>query len=149
MYEMKKEVVYDDFSKDKEMFDFSNYSDGSKYYDNSNKLVIGKMKDETVGITINEFVGLKPKMYLSLLDDSSEHKKANGVYKSVVEALNQDEYKDVLLNKKSLRHSTNRIQSKDHRIGTYKINEIFLSFLDNKIYIKNNGYHGLALGYQS
>ena len=26
------------------MFDFSNYSTKSKYYDNSNKLVIGKMK---------------------------------------------------------------------------------------------------------
>ena len=30
----------------KKMFDFSNYSTKSKYYDNSNKLVIGKMKDK-------------------------------------------------------------------------------------------------------
>ena len=86
MYEMKKEVVYEDFSKDKEMFDFSKYFAESKYYDNSDKLVIGKTKDETSGITINEFFGLKSKMYLSLLDDSSEHRKANGVYKSVVKA---------------------------------------------------------------
>ena len=35
------------------------------------------------------------------------------------------EYKDVLLNKKCLRHSMNRIQSKDHKIGTYEINKIF------------------------
>ena len=42
------------------MFDFSNYSTKSKYCDNSNKLVIGKMKDETAGIAIEEFVGLKP-----------------------------------------------------------------------------------------
>ena len=28
------------------MFDFSNYSAKSKYYHNSNKLVVGKMKDE-------------------------------------------------------------------------------------------------------
>ena len=42
------------------MFDFSNYSTKSKYYDNSNKLVIGKMKNETAGIAIEEFVGLKP-----------------------------------------------------------------------------------------
>ena len=27
------------------MFDFSNYSTKSKYYDNSNKLVIGKMPE--------------------------------------------------------------------------------------------------------
>ena len=32
MYESKTEDVYEDFSKDKEMFNFSNYSAGSKYY---------------------------------------------------------------------------------------------------------------------
>lgn len=43
----KKETdVYDDFSKDKELFHFSNYSAKSKYYDNSNSLGVGKMKDE-------------------------------------------------------------------------------------------------------
>ena len=41
----------------------------------------------------------------------------------------------------------NRIQSKDHKIGTYEINEISLSFLDDKIHIQNNGYDGLTLGY--
>ena len=38
MYEIKTEDVYDDFSSDKEIFDFSNYLTKSKYYDNSNKL---------------------------------------------------------------------------------------------------------------
>ena len=33
MYEIKTEDIYDDFSSDKEMFDFSNYSFMSKYYD--------------------------------------------------------------------------------------------------------------------
>ena len=42
--EIKTEDVYKDFSNDKKMFDFSNYSTKSKYYDNSNKLVVGKMK---------------------------------------------------------------------------------------------------------
>ena len=46
-----------------------------------------------------------------------------------------------------MRHSVNRIQSKDHRIGTHEINKISLSCFDDKIYIQNNGYHGLALGY--
>ena len=52
MYEIKTEDVYKDFSSNKEMFDFSNYSTKSKYYDDSNKLVIGKMKDETGGVPI-------------------------------------------------------------------------------------------------
>ena len=57
------------------MFEFRNYSAKSKYYDNSNKLVVGKMKDETASIAIEEFVGLKPKMYSYLVNDNSEHKK--------------------------------------------------------------------------
>ena len=71
-------LMYEDFSNDKEMFDFSNYSTKSKYYDNSKNLVVGKMKDETAGVGIKEFVGLKPKMYSYLVDDDSEHKKAKG-----------------------------------------------------------------------
>ena len=33
----------------------------------------------------------------------------------------------------------NRIQSKDHKIGTYEINKIALSCFDDKIYIQSNG----------
>ena len=75
MYEIKTEDVYEDFTKDKEMLDFSNYSAESKYYDDSNKLVVGKMKDETDGVALKEFVGVKPKMHSFLVDDNSEHKK--------------------------------------------------------------------------
>ena len=57
------------------MFDFSNYSAKSKYYDDTNKLMVGKMKDETAGVAIKELVGLKPKMYSFFIDESSEHKK--------------------------------------------------------------------------
>ena len=52
MYENKTEDVYEDFSSGKEIFDFSNYSNKSKFYDDLNKLVTGKMKDETGGIAI-------------------------------------------------------------------------------------------------
>ena len=74
MYEIKTEVFCKDFSSYKEMFDFNNYSTKSKYYGDSNKLVIGKMKDKTRGFAIDEFVGLKPKMY-SLLVDNNGYKK--------------------------------------------------------------------------
>ena len=37
MYEIRTEDTYENFSSNKEMFDFSNYSTDSKYYDNSNK----------------------------------------------------------------------------------------------------------------
>ena len=95
MYEIKTEDIYEDFSSDKEMFDFSNYSTKSKYYDNSKKLVIGKMKDETAGVAFKYFVGLKPKIY-SFLVDNSENKKAKGVMSNVFAAISHNEHKDVL-----------------------------------------------------
>ena len=50
-HKIKTVDVYEDFSKDKEMFDFSNYSTKSKYYDDSNKLVFSKIKDkQLVGV---------------------------------------------------------------------------------------------------
>ena len=63
MYEIKTQDVYEDFSNDKEMFDFGKYSTKSKYFDNSNKLVAGIRKDEIAGIAIEEFVELKSKVY--------------------------------------------------------------------------------------
>ena len=74
MYEIRTEDVYEDFSSYKQMFDFSNYSIKSKYYDNSNKLNIGKMKDETGGVAIEEYVGLKPKIYSFLIDNIKKQK---------------------------------------------------------------------------
>ena len=84
----------------------------------------------------------------SFLEDNNEHKKVKGVNKNVFTTISHNEYKDVLLNKKCMRHSMNRIQSRDHRVGTYKI-KISLSCSDGKIYFQNNGYDGLALGCQS
>ena len=101
--------VYEDFRSNKEMLDFSNYLTKSKYY-NSHKLAIGKMKDKTRGIAIGEFVGLKPKMY-SFLVDNNKHKKAKGVNKNVLAKISHNE---IFMNNKFLRHSLNRIQSKDH-----------------------------------
>ena len=66
---IKTEDVHENVIKDKEMFDFSNYSAKSQYYDNLNALVVSKMKDETGGLTIIEFV-LKSKMYSFLVDDT-------------------------------------------------------------------------------
>ena len=43
----------------KDLFNFSNYSKDSKFFDETNKKVIGKMKDEFGGVIVTEFVGLK------------------------------------------------------------------------------------------
>ena len=62
-YEIKTEDIYEDFYKDKDLFDFSNYPEELKFVDPSNRNEIGKMKDEYMGKINIEFVGLKSKMY--------------------------------------------------------------------------------------
>ena len=47
----------------KDLFDFNNYSKDSKFFDETNQKVIGKMKDEFGGVIVIESVGLKSKMY--------------------------------------------------------------------------------------
>ena len=94
------------------------------------------MKDETGGVAIEEFNGLKPKLY-SFFVDNTEYKNRKGVNRNVVATINHNEYKDLLLNSKCIRHL----------IGTQKINKVSLSCFDGKIYIQHNGYYRLALRY--
>ena len=109
MYEIKTKDVYQDFSCNKEMSDFSNYLIKSKYHNDWNKLVIGTMNDETTTrVAIEEFAGLKSKMYSFLIDNNSEYKKAKEVNRNIVEKITHNEYKDVLLNNNFIRHSMNR-----------------------------------------
>ena len=74
----------------------------------------------------------------SFLVNNNEHKKSNCVNRNVVATLSHNEYKHFLLNKKCLRHSMNRSQSKDHKIRTYEINNISLFCFDDKLYIQIN-----------
>ena len=78
-YEIKSEDVYEEFFKHKHLFDFSNYPEDSKFFDPTNKKVIGKMKDESEGKIIGEFVGLKSKMHSIKNIDGKETGTAKGV----------------------------------------------------------------------
>ena len=62
-YEIKLEDVYEELFKHEHLFDFSNFPKDSKFFDETNKKVIGKMKDEFGGGVVAEFVGLKSKRY--------------------------------------------------------------------------------------
>ena len=93
-YEIKSENVYEEFYKQKDLFDFSNYSKDSKFFDDANKNVIGKMKDEFGGVIIDKFVGLKSKMYSMKKSDGRESNSAKGV--NIATEFN--EFKDTLFN---------------------------------------------------
>lgn len=51
------------------MFDTSDYPEGHPQRSNDNKKVLGKFKDEAMGVAISEFIGLRPKLYTISLDE--------------------------------------------------------------------------------
>ena len=139
-YEIKSEDVSEEFFKHKHLFDFSNFSKNSKFCDSQNETVDGKMKDEYKGILINKFVWLKSKMHSMLSDDGKESNTQKGINTST----EFNEFKDTLLNKKIIRHKMKIIQSKKHKIGTYKINKILWLCFDDKRFDLDDGIHALA-----
>ena len=58
-------------------------------------------------------------------------------------------FKDVLFNKKIIRHKLKRIQIKKHKLGTHEIDKISLSCFDNKRYVLDDGIHTLSYFHKS
>ena len=105
------------------------------------------MKDEVKGNIINELVVLKSKLYSWVMVDK-ETKKAKGVNKNVFDSMRHKEYVNVLFGKKTMIHNIKRIKSKLHRIGTYDVWKISLSYFDDKRYILDDGINSLAYFYR-
>ena len=78
VYEVKSENVCEEFFKWKNLVDFSNHSKDSTFFNETNKKVIGKMKDEFGGVIVTEFVGLNSKMYSMKKTDGKEYNTAKG-----------------------------------------------------------------------
>ena len=98
------------------------------------------MKDEFGGVIVEEFVGLKSKMYSMKKIDGKECNTAKGV--SIATEFNK--FKDVLFNKKMLRHKMRKIQSKKHKLETHEIDKISFSCFDDKRYVLDDEIHTLA-----
>jgi len=146
-YHIKSEKdIYDEFWVDKNLFDNSDYPNSSKIFFNDNKKVIGKFKDKAAGKIINEFVGLKSKIYSYLIEEK-EHKKAKGVKKLVVKKdIKHNDYLDVLFNQKTMHHQMNTIRSELHQINSYHLNKVSLSPYDDKRYLLDDGITSLSYG---
>ena len=76
-------------------------------------------------------------------NDDKECNTAKGV--NVATEFN--EFKDVLFNKKIMKHKMRRIQSKKHEIGIHEIKKK-LSVFDDKRPVSNDGIHTWAYFYK-
>ena len=79
VYKIKSENVFEEFFKWKYLFNFSNHSKDSKFFNETNQKVIDKMKDEFREFIVSEFVRLKSKMYSMKKIDGKEHSTAKGL----------------------------------------------------------------------
>ena len=152
-YAIKSEDVYEEFFKHKYWFDFSNYPKDSKFFEETNKKVINKMKDESKRKIAGEFIGLKSKMHSVKKIDRKESSTTKGV--NIATKFN--DFKDTLFNKKIVRlmflktlfntkivrHKMRRIQCKKHKLGPYEINKISLLCFDDKGFVLEDGIHML------
>ena len=147
-YEIKTDDIYEDIWSEKEKFDLSEYPHSSKFYDPTNKKVLGMFKDETKSKPIVEFVGLKAKMY-SVKTTDSESKRAKGVKKAVIKKdIQHEKYKEILFKGGLMHVKMTTIRSDHHKLKTLTLNKIGLSAYDDKRYILSNGYDTLAYGYK-
>ena len=151
MYEIQTEDFYKDISVDvKHRFDTSNYPSNhpSGIPSGFNKKMIGMFKDEAGGKVIDEFVGLRSKLYSYKMLEGEESKKCKGVKKSVVKkSITHEDYKKCLFTGEEQLRRMNVIRSYNHEIYTEGINKVALSSSDDKRHILNDGVHTLALGY--
>ena len=79
-------------------------------------------------------------MHFMLSDDGKESNTTKGINT----ATEFNVFKDTSFNKKVIRDKMKRVQSKKHKIGTYEINKISLSFFDGKRFLLDDGIYALA-----
>ena len=151
MYEIQTKDFYKDISADvKHRFDTSDYPPDhpSGIPSGFNKKVFGKFKDEAAGEVIDEFVGLRAKLYSYKMLEGEEGKKFKGVKKSVVKkSITHEDYKKCLFTGKEQLRKMSIIRSYRHKIYTEEVNKIPICPIVDKRHIFEDGVHTLALGH--
>ena len=149
IYNICTEDIYKDMKEDSFRFDFSDYPQHHDLYSVVNKKVLGKMKDETSGKPIKEFVGLRAKMYSLVCHDNEELKRAKGIQKATLKNdIDHSNYLQALMNGTSFRHLMHSIRSSNHEIFSVEQNKVSLCPFDDKRYLLTDGITSLAYGHK-
>jgi hypothetical protein len=162
-YHIQTEDFYKDMKEDSSLFDMSGYIlDGYRSCDNTNKKVIGKFKDETDGVPIVEFCGLRSKMYSIKLDNGTEKKTGKGVQKNALKKkVSHEDYLQCLFPngtptlsclfnqecKTRQLVSFNVMRSFNHEIYGLKTTRVGLSCSNDKQYLLDDGISSYSYGH--
>ena len=159
LYRIEGQDVYAVMNEHAEEFDFSDYPYSHFCYDPKNKKVLGKFKDELFSLTLEEFIGLRPKCYSLLFYGKvvdniivntlvDEKQVAKGTKKTMKKRhLRHVHFKDVLENLVQVYIKQNNILSNKHSIGTYHQTKVSLTAYDTKRWILDDGVRTIAHGH--
>lgn len=155
-YQIFTDDLYEDMKKDSHLYDFSAYPKTHPCYDETNKKITGKFKDETNGLPVLEFVGLRSKMYSLLIDTDDDKKKEKKTGKGIQKAylkqkVKHIQYKQSLFGKtkKDIQHLAdfNLIRSSEHQLYSLNVKKVSLCSYDDKRFVKNDGHTCFSHGH--
>ena len=129
VYSIQTEDLYQDMWNDKHLYDLSDYPTDSNFYEDTNKKVVGKMKDEVPSGIVAEVVALKPKVYsikIMKLDSNggveyTTKKVLKGVQRDAQSVISHADYKKELENPEENTVTTRRIGSKLHKLYSIEV----------------------------
>ena len=128
MYEIETEDFYKDINDDVlTRFDTSNFPKDhpSGILTGANKKVPGLFKDEAGGEIIDEFCGLRAKLYSLKMYKGKEIKKCKGIKRSVVKnTIAHQDYIDTNFSGKLQMRTMNKIRSYKHELYTETVNKV-------------------------
>lgn len=147
-YHITTEDLYEDMKQELHLYDTGNYPQDHFLFSTVNKKVIGKLTDETGGLPISEFVGLRPKMYSIKLEDGKEKKTGKGIKKSVLQKeVRHQDFKDCLMQKREYEHTMMGFCSQRHQVFTLRQTKKSVSPFDDKRFILEDGFTTRAHGH--
>ena len=118
---IKTDDIYKDIAEDVESrFEPSNYELDRPLPKIKNKKVIGLMKDESGGIILTKFVGLRAKTYSYLIDNGSEDKKGKDTKKCVIKRKLKFENYEICLEATQLDNKTKYLEKNKISIDSLK-----------------------------
>ena len=130
----------------KDLYDFSEYPKTHFLYDETNKKRVGVMKDETKSYPIQEFIGIRPKMYsikTYVEKGMKEKSTSKGVKKCVASVdMRHEDYFKCLFGKtreeQKRKITQSLFKSIPHNVFTISQTKNSLVCYDNKCYAIDN-----------
>ena len=131
IFSVKTKSWYKDISNDVQKgFNTSSIQTNIPLKTGINKKVLRMWKDELSGFPMKEFIGLRPKCYVYLVNNDKIGKRAKGVKKCVTKKdLKFNDYRNCLMNNEKIIRSQQVFKSKRHLVSTIQLKKMHFQIM--------------------